>query len=232
MIMVKPALAYLDVIAALRQAFDVPLAAYHVSGEYSMVKAAAANGWIDGDAVARGAPPGDPPGRRGLRPHLLRPRDRRIPPMRGASASWLRGRARERDERRCVVGPRGRTDPGWGQLAGARVQRGRRRTRSSSRRRRGPSWWTPRATATWTTCSPGARRSWATRIPAIVEAVQRAAADGTSFGAPTAREVELAEAICERVPSVEKVRLVSSGTEAAMTAVRARRGAPPGAPRS
>ncbi len=53
MIMVKPALAYLDVIAALRPAFDVPLAAYHVSGEYAMVKAAAANGWIDGDAVAR-----------------------------------------------------------------------------------------------------------------------------------------------------------------------------------
>ena len=52
MIMVKPALAYLDVIAALRQAFDLPLAAYHVSGEYSMVKAAAEKGWIDGDAVA------------------------------------------------------------------------------------------------------------------------------------------------------------------------------------
>jgi len=52
MIMVKPALAYLDVIATLRQAFDLPLAAYHVSGEYSMVMAAAANGWIDGDAVA------------------------------------------------------------------------------------------------------------------------------------------------------------------------------------
>jgi len=59
----------------------------------------------------------------------------------------------------------------------------------------------------------------------IVEAVQRAAADGTSFGAPTAREVELAEAICDRVSSVEKVRLVSSGTEAAMTAVRVARGA-------
>ena len=52
MIMVKPALAYLDVIASLRSSFDLPLAAYHVSGEYSMVKAAAANGWIDGDAVA------------------------------------------------------------------------------------------------------------------------------------------------------------------------------------
>ncbi len=55
--------------------------------------------------------------------------------------------------------------------------------------------------------------------------MQRAAADGTSFGAPTAGEVELAEAICERVPSIEKVRLVSSGTEAAMTAVRLARGA-------
>ncbi len=52
MVMVKPALAYLDVIAEVRRAVDVPVAAYHVSGEYSMLKAAAANGWIDGDAVA------------------------------------------------------------------------------------------------------------------------------------------------------------------------------------
>jgi glutamate-1-semialdehyde 2,1-aminomutase len=59
----------------------------------------------------------------------------------------------------------------------------------------------------------------------VVDAVQRAAADGTSYGAPTPREVELAEEICARVPSVEKVRLVSSGTEAAMTAVRLARGA-------
>ncbi len=51
-VMVKPALAYLDVIRDVRQRFDVPVAAYHVSGEYAMVKAAAANGWIDGDAVA------------------------------------------------------------------------------------------------------------------------------------------------------------------------------------
>jgi porphobilinogen synthase len=46
-LMVKPALAYLDVIAKARERFDVPLAAYNVSGEYSMVKAAAANGWVD-----------------------------------------------------------------------------------------------------------------------------------------------------------------------------------------
>jgi porphobilinogen synthase len=52
MVMVKPALAYLDVVASVRAAVDVPVAAYHVSGEYSMIKAAAANGWIDGAAVA------------------------------------------------------------------------------------------------------------------------------------------------------------------------------------
>jgi porphobilinogen synthase len=52
MVMVKPALAYLDVIAAARAEVDLPLAAYHVSGEYSMVKAAAERGWIDGTAVA------------------------------------------------------------------------------------------------------------------------------------------------------------------------------------
>ncbi|HYA44315.1 MAG TPA: porphobilinogen synthase, partial [Acidimicrobiales bacterium] len=51
-VMVKPALAYLDVIAAARQRFDAPLAAYHVSGEYAMVKAAAERGWLDGTAVA------------------------------------------------------------------------------------------------------------------------------------------------------------------------------------
>ena len=53
MLMVKPALAYLDVIARARQRFDVPLAAYHVSGEYAMVKAAGLQGWIDADAVLR-----------------------------------------------------------------------------------------------------------------------------------------------------------------------------------
>jgi porphobilinogen synthase len=52
MVMVKPALAYLDVIAEATARVDVPVAAYHVSGEYAMVKAAAERGWIDGDAVA------------------------------------------------------------------------------------------------------------------------------------------------------------------------------------
>lgn len=61
--------------------------------------------------------------------------------------------------------------------------------------------------------------------PAVLEAVQRAAAEGLSFGAPTEREVELAERILALVPSVEQIRLVSSGTEAAMSALRLARGA-------
>jgi porphobilinogen synthase len=50
-LMVKPAVAYLDIISRLRDEFDLPLAAYHVSGEYAMIKAAAERGWIDGDRV-------------------------------------------------------------------------------------------------------------------------------------------------------------------------------------
>ena len=61
--------------------------------------------------------------------------------------------------------------------------------------------------------------------PAVLEAVQRAAVDGFSFGAPTEREIELAEHIIALVPSVEQLRLVSSGTEAGMSAIRLARGA-------
>ena len=56
--------------------------------------------------------------------------------------------------------------------------------------------------------------------PVVVEAVQRAASDGTSFGAPIEQEVQLAEMICAALPSVDSVRLVNSGTEACMTALR------------
>jgi glutamate-1-semialdehyde 2,1-aminomutase len=60
--------------------------------------------------------------------------------------------------------------------------------------------------------------------PRVVEAVQAAASSALSFGAPTAAEVEMAELLCRLVPSLERVRLVSSGTEATMTAIRLARG--------
>src|ERR1041384_3801847 len=62
------------------------------------------------------------------------------------------------------------------------------------------------------------------RHPAIIAALQEAIQCGTSFGAPTEREVELAEAIRDAVPSIEMVRLVNSGTEATMSAIRVARG--------
>ncbi|MCA9127947.1 MAG: glutamate-1-semialdehyde 2,1-aminomutase [Planctomycetales bacterium] len=61
--------------------------------------------------------------------------------------------------------------------------------------------------------------------PQVVDAIQQAVAKGTSFGAPTERESELAECICQAVPSIQKLRLVNSGTEATMSAIRLARGA-------
>jgi glutamate-1-semialdehyde 2,1-aminomutase len=61
--------------------------------------------------------------------------------------------------------------------------------------------------------------------PQVIKAVQDAAANGLSFGAPTEGEIEIAEEICKLVPSIEQVRLVSSGTEATMSALRLARGA-------
>ncbi len=71
--------------------------------------------------------------------------------------------------------------------------------------------------------------SWGPHIlghqhPAIIRAVQQAFASGTSFGAPTLAESDLAEMVCELVPSIERVRMVSSGTEATMSAIRLARG--------
>ena len=60
--------------------------------------------------------------------------------------------------------------------------------------------------------------------PKVVEAIQQTAATGASFGAPTARETQLAEMVCEAFPNIEKVRMVSSGTEATMSAIRLARG--------
>ena len=91
-----------------------------------------------------------------------------------------------------------------------------------------------RGDGAWITDAEGARyvdlvQSWGALLfghahPAIVAAATEAASRGTSFGMPTEAEVELATRIVEAVPSVESVRLVSSGTEAAMSAVRLARG--------
>ncbi len=72
MIMVKPAMPYLDVIAAARATFELPLSAYQVSGEYAMIHAAARNGWIDLERAMMESLISHPPRRRGDDPHLFR----------------------------------------------------------------------------------------------------------------------------------------------------------------
>ena len=73
-VMVKPAMPYLDVIARVKAEFGVPTAAYHVSGEYAMLKAAARNGWIDEPRAMMETLTVDPPRRRRHHHHVLRAR--------------------------------------------------------------------------------------------------------------------------------------------------------------
>ena len=202
-LIVKPALPYLDVIRAVRDRFDLPLGAYNVSGEYAMVKAAAAAGDLDERAAAlesltaiRRAGADD-------RDHLLGEGARRLALVR--SELWHRAQS---------LIPGGVNSPVRAMRAVGVdepffVARGEGAYLETTDGRRLLDWV----------------QSWGPLIfghadAETVEAVREAALDGTSFGAPTEREVELAAEIVDAVPSVERVRLVSSGTEAAMSAVR------------
>ena len=97
-------------------------------------------------------------------------------------------------------------------------------TRPSSRAVRGPTSSTSTAIATSTTSCAYGPLILGHAPPAVVEALQRAAADGTAYGAPTELENELARRIIDAMPLIERVRFVNSGTEATMTAIRLARG--------
>ncbi len=211
LVMVKPALPFLDVVAAVRSAVTVPVAAYHVSGEYAMVCAAAERGWIDGAAVAL----------------------EQVEAIKRAGAdvvlTYFAGQLAEvlgaltgRGRTGCSNGPPG-SSPG-----------GSNSPVRSFRSVGGHPVFVDRGEGAYVWDVDGNRmidfvQSYGASLlghahPAVVEAVRRAAGRGTTFGAPTEGEVLLAEAICDRVDGCEQVRLVSSGTEAAMSAVRVARG--------
>ena len=142
MLMVKPALPYLDVIRAVRERFDAPLAAYSVSGEYAMVKAAAAAGHLDERRAALEGFDGNPTRRR-RRSHLLLGEGGGFMAVRTQSELWQRATAGH---------PRRR------QLAGAcHAGRRRRRARLHVPRRRAPTSSTSTASATSTGSGPGGR---------------------------------------------------------------------------
>ena len=214
MLMVKPALPYLDVIRAVRERFDLPLAAYNVSGEYAMVKAAAAQGWLDERQRRARVADRDPPRRR--RPRSSRT-GRRTARRHGWSSVARRTRSGARWQR-----ARRSVDPRRRQLARARDEGGRPR-RAASFMRRGAG---ARASRTST-----ARRyvdwvmSWGPLIfghadPETVAAVVEAAADGTtSARRPSARSSSPPRS---STPCRRSRRCASSppGTEAAMSAIR------------
>ena len=211
MLMVKPALPYLDVIRAVRDRFDLPLAAYNVSGEYAMVKAAAAAGDLDERAAAlesltairrAGADVSSPTGPRSSR--------------RGSVV----------DARRRALAPGARRDPRRRQLAGPRDARRRSRRAVLRRARRGRL---PR----------DGRRPPPARLGAVVGAAdlrprrrrdgrggaRGGARAGRRFGAPTEREVELAAGDRRRRPvgRARSARLVRHRGGDVGRAARARR---------
>ena len=236
MVMVKPALAYLDVIQAARARVDVPVAAYHVSGEYAMIKAAAANGWIDGDAVAlEHLTAIKRAGADVILTYLTRwfaegpGRAPTVIPFCDATACAAAGC----DPVVCV----GRGVPSNDSLfarSTAAIPGGVNSSIRAFKAVGGRPYVVARAEGPYVWDVEGTRyidlvQSYGAVIlghahPAVTAAVTAAAADGTSYGAPTPREMKLAEAIRGRVPSCERVRLMNSGTEATSTAVRLARG--------
>ena len=209
MLMVKPALPYLDVIRAVRERFDAPLAAYSVSGEYAMVKAAAAAGHLD---ERRAALEGLTAVRRAGADVVISywAKEAAGVAVKVGSELWRRATA---------VIPGGVNSPiramrAVGLDEPVFMRRGEGAYIEDVDGNRYLDWV----------------MSWGPLIfghadPETVAAVVEAAADGTTFGAPTEAEVELAAEIVSAVPSIEQVRLVSSGTEAAMSAVRLARAA-------
>ncbi len=169
--------------------------------------------WAEPEPEEDDGEPGDDPAR--LRPAAPRhPPLIPLPPVPDAQFRSQRHPLRARPRR----------DSRRRELARARLQ-GRRRHARFIQRAQGAYFW-----------DANDKRyidyigSWGPMIlghghPAVVEAVQKAVLEGFSYGAPTEREIELAEAILALVPSMEMVRLVSSGTEAAMSALRLARGA-------
>ena len=191
-----------------------------------MVKAAAARGWIDEDADDARDPDLDPPGRRRHHPHLPREGLRPAGPERGPCTIRgpdRRGGERRHDPIRGAVRAREGGHPGgvsspvraFKAVGGHAPLRGPRRGPALLGRGR------PRLRRLRRLLGADDPRP---RPPAVLAAVREAAARGTSFGAPCALEVELAERVVRHVPSVEKVRFVSSGTEATMSALRVARG--------
>ena len=208
-VMVKPALPYLDVLAKVKERFGYPTAAYHVSGEYSMLKAAAQRGWLDEPRVMMESLIG----------------------IRRAGADMIITYYAREAARLLVKNPirSKKLFARASQILPAVSIAPFARFRPSAARRCSSA----RASGAIIEDVDGNRfidyvMSWGPLIHghaprALVQAITAAARRGTSFGAPSPLEHELGERVRALMPSMERVRFVSSGTEAAMSAIRVAR---------
>ena len=214
MIMVKPAMTSLDVFDAARRSVRVPLAAYHVSGEYAMVQAAAAAGWIDGPAVAL---------------------EQLIALKRAGADFILTYFAAEMAEPLVADPPPCASNADWFARAQRVIPGGVDSPVRSFASVGGTPYTVVRGEGPYVVDVEGTRyidlvQSYGAVLlghahPVVTDAITAGRRPGAPPSAPRRRARScLAEAICERVPGCEQVRLVSSGTEAAMSAVRLARG--------
>ena len=215
--MVKPALPYLDVIRAVRERFDCPVAAYNVSGEYAMVKAAAAAGRLDERAGRARVADRDQARRRRPDRHVLGEGSRHVAVGAGPRSELSR--------RALELIPGGVNSPVRAMKAVGLdeplfVRRAARRDARDGGRPRAPRLGHVLGPAPARARRPRGRRGGAGG---------GRARDDLRRARPR-REVELAAEIVDAVPSVEMVRLVSSGTEAAMSALRLARARDPPRP--
>ena len=217
LVMVKPALPYLDVIHQVRQRTTLPVVAYQVSGEYAMLRAAGRLGWLDEVQAMResltairragadliityaraGVCPGLAPGVGG------RGGMSRSEALYAEACRWMPGGVNSPVRAFRAVGG---VPPFIARGEGARVFDVDGRSYIDYVGSYGPL-------------------ILGHTEPRVVEAIAQAARTGTTFGAPTEGEVALAQLLVEAVPSLEQVRLVNSGTEATMSAIRLSRAA-------
>ena len=215
-VMVKPAMPYLDIVRRVKDTFGYPTAAYQVSGEYAMIKAAAARGWID-------------------EPRIMMESLTSI--ARAGADIIITYYAREA-ARRALVAAANRIMAL--QISEALRRAPRRSSPAASTALSAPSRPSAARPCSFDSAS-GSHitdvdgrsyidyvMSWGPLIHghaprSLVKALAAAARHGTSFGAPTELEVELGELVRSMMPSLERVRFVSSGTEATMSAVRVAR---------
>ena len=213
MIMVKPALAYLDILAKLRPEVNLPLLCYNVSGEYSMVKAAAQKGWIDErQCIEETLLAFFRAGADMVITYFCTTIRRVYKTMIPGDAIQALDNAKAFDESlRYIAGGVNSPVRAFKAVGGCPI---------TMARADGAYMWDVEGNRYLDFLSSWGPLILGHRHPRVMSAITSVLEQGTSFGTPNRYETLLAKAVVDAVPGIEKVRMVNSGTEATMAAIR------------